>query len=310
MRRQRIGYISEILEYRLVPTSVVAFQQPAAAAPVEPPLLNQIHHVFGTVQGTYSTPSFFGIDSGVTNTFQGLGNLPLFGQVQFQGTLQGPGNIAFGQANGEITLSNSQGTLSLELVGPIQKSFAPLPQDFQFSVVSGTGAFSSFQMTGTIHLVENSNNQTFSATFLSVKINDTAALHGTGAGNFTSNSATYRLTDGTASLEIMGQVNVTGSIKGIGFATIGRATGKLTLTNSQGSVTLSLTSPVRHGFVPLPTQFQFKVTGSTGVYKGLNKSGSIDLTFTPTLWASSINPVNSLPIQPFFAGSFAIAINP
>ena len=162
MRRQRIGYISEILEYRLVPTSVVAFQQPAAAAPVEPPLLNQIHHVFGTVQGTYSTPSFFGIDSGVTNTFQGLGNLPLFGQVQFQGTLQGPGNIAFGQANGEITLSNSQGTLSLELVGPIQKSFAPLPQDFQFSVVSGTGAFSSFQMTGTIHLVENSNNQTVS----------------------------------------------------------------------------------------------------------------------------------------------------
>ncbi|MEI8021507.1 MAG: hypothetical protein WCH39_25075, partial [Schlesneria sp.] len=253
MRRRQFGYVSEVLEYRLVPTSIVAIQQSAAIAPVEPPLLNQIPHVFGTVSGTYRSSSFFGIDAGVTNTFQGYGHLPLLGQVQFQGTLQGPGNIAFGQANGEITLSNSLGSLTLELVGPIQKSFAQLPQDFQFSVVSGTGAFTSIQMTGTIHLVENSNNQTFSATFLSVKINDSSALNGPGAGNFTSNSATYQLTDGTASLEIMGQVNVSGTIKGIGFATIGRATGKLTLTNSQGSVTLSLTSPVRHGFVPLPT---------------------------------------------------------
>ncbi len=309
MRRRQIGNVAEVLEYRLVPTSLVAIQHPVVSAPFEPPLLNQIHHVFGTVQGMYSSPGFFGIDAGVTNTFQGHGNFPLLGQVPFQGTLQGPGNIAFGQANGEITLSNSQGSLVLELVGPVQKSFAPLPQDFQFSVVSGTGAFTSLQMTGTIHLVEHSNDQTFSATFVSVKINDTAALLGTGAGNFTSNSATYQLTDGTASLEIMGQVSITGSIKGIGFATTGRATGKLTLTNSQGSVNLSLTSPVHHGFVPLPTQFQYKVTGSTGAYKGLNKSGSIDLTFTPTLWASSTNPGHSLPIVPFFAGGFTIAIH-
>ena len=309
MRRRQFGYVSEVLEYRLVPTSIVAIQQPAANAPVELPLLNQIHHVFGTVSGTYSSPSFFGIDAGVTNSFQGHGNLPLLGQVQFQGTLQGPGNIAFGQANGEITLSNSLGSLTLELIGPIQKSFAPLPQDFQFSVISGTGAFTSIQMIGTIHLVQHSNNQTFSATFLSVKINDTAALNGTGAGNFTSNSATYQLTDGTASLEIMGQVNVSGTIHGIGFATTGRANGKLILTNSQGIVTLSLTSPVHHGFVPLPTQFQFKVTGATGAYKGLIKSGSIDLTINPTLWASTIRPVHSFPTVPFFAGGFTITIH-
>jgi hypothetical protein len=309
MRRRQLGFVAEVLEYRFVPTSLVAIQHPVALAPVEPPRLNQIHHVFGTVQGTYSSPGFFGIDAGVTNTFQGRGNFPLLGQVRFQGTLQGPGNIAFGQANGEITLSNSQGSLTLELVGPIQKSFASLPQDFQFSVVSGTGAFTSMQMTGTIHLVENSKNQTFSASFLSVKIIDTAALNGPGAGNFTSNSATYQLTEGTASLEFMGQVNVTGTIQGIGFAMTGRATGKLTLTNSQGNVTLSLTSPVQHGFVPLPTQFQFKVTGATGAYKGLNKSGSIDLTFTPTLWASTINPVHYLPVVPFFAGGFTIAIH-
>ncbi len=309
MRRRRTGYVSEVLECRLVPTSLVGIQKPAAVAAVESPLLNQIHHVFGTVSGTYSSPSFFGIDDGVTNTFQGQGNLPLLGQVQFQGTLQGLGNIAFGQANGEITLSNSLGSLTLELVGPNQKSFALLPQDFQFSVVSGTGAFASIQMRGTIHLVQHSNNQTFSATFLSVKINDAVALTGPGAGNFTSNSATYQLTDGTASLEIMGQVNVTGTFQGIGFTTTGRATGKLTLTNSHGSVMLSLASPVHHGFVPLPTQFQFKVTGATGAYKGLSKSGSIELTFTPTLWASSINPVHSLPIVPFFAGGFTIAIH-
>ena len=309
MRRRQIGYVSEILECRLVPTSLVSIQQPAAVAPAEPPLLNQIHHVFGTFQGTYSTPSFFGIDAGMTNTFQGQGNLPLLGKVQFQGTLQSLGNIAFGQANGEITLSSSQGSLTLELVGPVQKSFAPLPQDFQFSVVSGTGAFTSVQMTGTIHLVEHSKNQTFAATFLSVKINDSAALSGTGTGNFTSNSATYKLTDSTASLEIMGQVDVTGTIQGIGFTTTGRATGKLTLTNSQGSVTLTLTSPVHHGYVPLPTEFQFKVTGSTGAYKGLIKSGSIDLTINPILWASTIRPVNTLPIVPFFAGSFTIAIH-
>ena len=310
MRRRQFGNVSEVLECRLVPTSLVAIQQSTPVTPVTPPLLNQVHLVFGTVQGTYTSPSFFVIDAGVTNTFQGQGNLPLLGHIQFQGTLQGPGNIAFGQANGEITLSNSQGSLTLQLVGPTQKSFAPLPKDFQFSVISGTGAFASIQMTGTIHLVEHSNNQTFTATFLSVKISDAAALNGTGAGNFNSNSAIYQLTDGTASLEIMGQVDVKGTIQGIGFTKTGRATGKLTLTNSQGSVTLSLTSPVQHGYVPLPTQFQYKVIGSTGAYKALNKSGSIDLTINPNLWASTIRPVNSLPVMPFFAGGFMIVIHP
>ncbi len=309
MRRRQFGNVSEVLEYRLVPTSLVAIHQSAPVTPVEPPLLNHVYPVFGTVQGKYSSLSFVGVDAGVTNAFQGQGNLPLLGHVQLQGTLQGLGNIAFGQANGEITLSNSQGSLTLQLVGPTQKSFAPLPKDFQFSVVGGTGAFTSIRMTGTIHLVEHSNNQTFTATFLSVKISDTAALNGVGTGNFTSNSATYQLTDGTASLEIMGQVDVKGTIQGIGFTKTGHATGTLTLTNSQGSVTLSLTSAVHHGFVPLPTQFQFKVTGSTGGYKGLTKSGSIDLAITTTLWASSIRPGNSLPTEPFFAGGFAITIH-
>ncbi|MBV8486710.1 MAG: hypothetical protein JO161_00390, partial [Planctomycetaceae bacterium] len=45
-----------------------------------------------------------------------------------------------------------------------------------------------------------------------------------------------------------------------------RAGGSLTLTNSQGSVTLTLTGPKQNGPASLPGYFSFKITFATGAY--------------------------------------------
>jgi hypothetical protein len=73
----------------------------------------------------------------------------------------------------------------------------------------------------------------------------------------------------------------TGSLRRTGFIFRGHATGELTLTNSQGSIMLSLQGPTQAAFAPLPNRFHFTVTGGTGAYKGVSDDGVVTLhTYT------------------------------
>jgi hypothetical protein len=51
-----------------------------------------------------------------------------------------------------LTLSNGQGNVTLQLTGPEQPGFAPLPEKFHFSVVSATGAYKGLKVKGSIDL--------------------------------------------------------------------------------------------------------------------------------------------------------------
>ncbi|HTK74288.1 MAG TPA: hypothetical protein VL371_03465 [Gemmataceae bacterium] len=87
----------------------------------------------------------------------------------------------------------------------------------------------------------------------------------------------------TGAGELGGQLRfqVTGGLRRVGFIAQGQATGALTLTNAQGSITLSLVGPTQPGFAPLPAGFHYTVTGGTGAYQGATGEGQVTLRTRP-----------------------------
>jgi hypothetical protein len=71
-------------------------------------------------------------------------------------------------------------------------------------------------------------------------------------------------------------------VRATGFIRSGRSTGTLTLTNSQGSVTLALTGPPQRGNSPLPGRYQFAITGGTGAFKSLSGGGTLIASWQPS----------------------------
>jgi hypothetical protein len=197
------------------------------------------------------------------------------------GALQSTGNIASGQANGNITITDPRGSITLHLVGPTQGAFAPLPVSFNFTVVSATGAFKGFQINGAVHLALNSTNHTFVMNFTSLQMRDQNALAGVGSGKTTvALLGTAGQTDtlsGTGTVGILGAVGISGSVHNPGSGATAHATGTLTLSNSDGTVTLSLTGPPQAGFSGFPGFYSYQVVRGTGTYSLLTGSGTLHL---------------------------------
>ncbi len=74
---------------------------------------------------------------------------------------------------------------------------------------------------------------------------------------------------GKMSLGSLGTFDVTGSVRGNADAG-GRATGTLTLTNAQGSITISLRGPIQSPNAAVPSEFVYTVTKATGAYQNLH----------------------------------------
>jgi hypothetical protein len=91
----------------------------------------------------------------------------------------------------------------------------------------------------------------------------------------------YQLT-GRGTFGRLGSVAVKGAVNGVAFIQSGHATGTLTLSNANGSVTLSLVGPEQPGFSRLPEQFNYQVASATGAYAHLHASGTLHLQLTPT----------------------------
>lgn len=102
-----------------------------------------------------NTTSLHGLvsDAGEVYNLSGTAHLSNLGNVTVSGSINGVGNIASGNATGTLTFSNAQGSVTLDVTGPSQDSFSPLPTQFQFTVASGTGAYEHMQDQGTLSLV-------------------------------------------------------------------------------------------------------------------------------------------------------------
>ncbi len=112
-------------------------------------------------------------------------------------------------------------------------------------------------------------------------------LDGKGHGSYTVNliqsgaGITYTLS-GTAKFAGLGNVTVGGTVHSVGFIREGNASGELTFTNANGSVTVALKGPTQAGFSPLPQKFTYTVISGTGQYQNLSASGTLQLVLKAT----------------------------
>jgi hypothetical protein len=79
-------------------------------------------------------------DAGTIWNLTGAGTTSGMGAVTVTGSVQGVGFIRKGQAEGTLTLNGADGSrVTLDLQGPEQPAFAPLPQTFHYHIVSSSG---------------------------------------------------------------------------------------------------------------------------------------------------------------------------
>ena len=95
--------------------------------------------------------------------------------------------------------------------------------------------------------------------------------------------------NGSGTAGALGAVTATGSVHLPGFIASGKATGTLTLSNSLGSVTLTLTGPPQAGFGAFPSTLSFVITSATGAYANDSDTGTIKVTLQPSASASGPN---------------------
>ncbi len=114
-----------------------------------------------------------------------------------------------------------------------------------------------------------------------------------------STSGTYRVSvpvpdagtvyqfQGTGTVTPLGLMTISGHVTLPGLILQGHASGTLTLTNSNGSVTLALTGPTEDGFGSFPTTLAYTIAQASGLYAGDAASGSISVTLIPSATAGA-----------------------
>jgi hypothetical protein len=245
----------------------------------------------GLGQGTYATD---GVQCGAGPLYQLLGgaNLQGLGQFAVSGSLHGVGFIENGHAGGTLTFTDAIGSLTVQLTGPQQEAFSPLPDLFSQQITGGTGAFRHLTGTEMVQLdmwpIDDPDTGGLHGTFTLIEDAPHALppLQGMGTGTFTHEPAVpdiaqvFELT-GSADLAALGPVTIEGSVASTGFVAEGNAGGTLTFQNSHGSVTVQLTGPLQPGLAPLPQEFQYQVIASSGDYEGLAATGTLHLVLAP-----------------------------
>jgi hypothetical protein len=141
----------ESLESKLVLSTIhpgVSAAEVSLAASSARHRLNLRGTVDGTTNIAVSNP-----DAGSTQEFKGSGNVVPLGAVNATGSLQLPGNIAKGRATGTMTLTNTHGSITIKLVGPLETGFSAAPSTLAYTVTGGTGSYRGAKGSGhaTLH---------------------------------------------------------------------------------------------------------------------------------------------------------------
>jgi hypothetical protein len=115
--------------------------------------------VKGTLTGTYATP--LGNPDARSYVFTGTGTAGAMGAVSLDGTITPPGFILSAPANGEFTLTNANGTITLDLTGKPQPGGSPLPEKMTYTISGGTGDFANAGGKGTVSIAVDDTALTF-----------------------------------------------------------------------------------------------------------------------------------------------------
>jgi len=172
MTSHRASLCLEELDARIVPSVTAADTGlPAMVGPMQHSMMQpgpSQNALAGSGQGQYVRELVPGGSGGGMYQMQGSATLGELGQVSVKGSVQSPGLIGHGHAHGTLTFTNAQGSVTLALEGPLQTSLSAIPDSFQFQVVSGTGAYSTFTDQGTLYLSLNATSNTQGAFTFSI----------------------------------------------------------------------------------------------------------------------------------------------
>lgn len=112
-------------------------------------------------------------------------------------------------------------------------------------------------------------------------------LHGSVTGSFTTSVAdsstgkAYRFT-GSGTVRPLGAASLAGQLTTPGGVATGRATGQLTISGPNGSITLDVTGPKESRSRPLPARLSFTVASGTGSYSTLKGGGHLTIKLDST----------------------------
>jgi hypothetical protein len=110
----------------------------------------------GSVQGGYVVSGAIP-DIGKNYQFGVAGRVSPLGQIGASGQIHTTGFIATGMATGTMTLAAPRGTVKLQLTGPAQPGFAPLPSTMSYTIMGGKGAYKKATGSGMITIMLSSN---------------------------------------------------------------------------------------------------------------------------------------------------------
>jgi hypothetical protein len=142
----------EQLGDRILPSAAaLPLPLPPAVAPLtaHPP---QHHPLAGHGQGQY-TQLLVPADLGGVFDLKGSADLAGLGRVTVTGRVNSVGFIRDGHAEGTLTFTNARGSVTVQLQGPEQPGFSPLPEGFHYRVVGSTGAYKGLAAQGSLKLV-------------------------------------------------------------------------------------------------------------------------------------------------------------
>jgi hypothetical protein len=153
MKRFRTVPQVEELGSRVLPSAIALARPPEPLVPIVPSPIPVVfkHPLAGMGSGVYSS---FPIptDAGLVRHLHGSAHLAALGEVMVGGTVTGVGFTAEGRATGTLTFIGNGGTVTVELQGPVQSGFSPLPHYFHYQVVQATGAYAHLSDSGTLRL--------------------------------------------------------------------------------------------------------------------------------------------------------------
>jgi hypothetical protein len=147
--RNTVLHVEELGQRVLASVSPVGLPVTAPAVTA----IGKLHNIFvgGQGHGTYTIGAVHP-DAGMAYHLQGTGDFAGLGKVAITGDLHSVGFIFHGHAFGTMTFRNAHGSVTIELTGPTQHGFAPLPHQFYYQVISGTGAYTHAHGQGVLHL--------------------------------------------------------------------------------------------------------------------------------------------------------------
>ena len=149
MRLCRARLIVEQLDSRTLPSSTLVL--PPITSPV-PAMASTSHPLQGTGTSNY-VGSVITPDTGPSVDLTGTIHLQSLGTFQLSGWLQSVGSVVQGRAYGELVLTNSQGSITLDLHGGVQPAFSPLPRELVYSIAHTTGAYQNLHGYGVVGMV-------------------------------------------------------------------------------------------------------------------------------------------------------------